>query len=189
VEGRFILTRQAPHPSADLSDEAIRGVAQEPNADNTLLLYENPDLGIRLLHPRRWRLAGVHGRQVALDEAGGSGLLLTVEPPAQVPTGTQFHAESLGWLKQQKAKVLNAGRPQRLQPAPQELESFAFDVELPGQKVQMDYYVARQPLGGATIAARLLPADLAAVRKEVERMARSLTITRGLEVGTAGKGR
>jgi hypothetical protein len=40
----------------------------------------------------------------------------------------------------------------------------------------MDYYVLRQAPGGATLAARLLPADLAGLQKEVERIARSVQI-------------
>ncbi len=61
------------------------------------------------------------------------------------------------------------------------LEQFALEAEMGGQKFLMDYYVARQPQGGATLAARLLPTDLAALRKEVEGIARSLTVTRKIE--------
>jgi hypothetical protein len=43
----------------------------------------------------------------------------------------------------------------------------------------MDYYVVHQANGGATLAARLLSAD-AEVRKEVEGIARGLTITKKL---------
>jgi hypothetical protein len=46
------------------------------------------------------------------------------------------------------------------------------------QKFIMDYYVTRQNNGGATLAARLLPRDLTALQKEVERIALSLVITR-----------
>src|SRR5207253_226702 len=42
VEGQFVLTRQVSARPRDLSDEALRGVALEPNADNTRLLYDNP---------------------------------------------------------------------------------------------------------------------------------------------------
>ena len=42
------------------------------------------------------------------------------------------------------------------------------------QKATMDYYIVRQANGGATVAARLLTADL---QKDVERIARSVTIT------------
>src|SRR5262249_36300455 len=143
----------------DLSEEALRNVALEPTAENTLLLYDNPDLGVRFMYPRRWRVASVRGRQVALDETNGSGLLLTLEPPAQVPSGAQFLAESRAWLQQQNAKVFQIDPPRRLPAGRHEMEQFACDVELMGQRVFLDYYVLRQELGGATLAARLLPAD------------------------------
>jgi hypothetical protein len=181
VEGQFVLTRRANTAAADLSAEALRGVALEPTDDNTRLLYDNPELGVRFLYPRRWRVAGVHGRQVGLDGADGSGLLLTVEPPAQVPTGAQLLAESRAYLEGQKAKVLRADAPRPLQGPPQELEQFGLDVDVLGQRVRMDYYVLRQSGGGATLAARLLPKDLAALRREVEGIARSLTVTRSIE--------
>ena len=41
-----------------------------------------------------------------MDENGGSGLLLTVEPLKETPTASQFLQESKNWLEQQKAKVL-----------------------------------------------------------------------------------
>jgi hypothetical protein len=178
VEGRFVMTRQAHRRVAELSDEALRTTTLEPNADNTLLLYDNPELGVRFLHPRRWKVAGVRGRQVGLDEANGSGLLLTLEPRERVPTGVQFLAESREWFAKQKVKVTRVDSPRQIQRGPQELEHFALEVEEAGQKVLMDYYVARQRFGGATLAARLLPADLAALQKEVERIARSVTATK-----------
>jgi hypothetical protein len=176
VEGRFVLTRQIQRPLPDLSDEALRRVTLEPNAENTLLLYENAELGVRFLYPRRWRVAGVHGRQVALDEANGSGLLLTLEPRERVPTGAQFLAESRDWLDKQRARILRIDQPKRLETSPGELEQFALEVEVKGEKALMDYYVMQQRLGGATVAARLLPADLAALRKETEKIVRSVTI-------------
>ncbi|HEY7422783.1 MAG TPA: hypothetical protein VH682_00850, partial [Gemmataceae bacterium] len=55
---------------------------------------------------------------------------------------------------------------------------FSLQAEMGKQTFVMDYYVTRQNNGGATIAARLLPRDLAALQKEVERIATSVTITR-----------
>jgi hypothetical protein len=180
VEGQLVLTRQVNTSSRELTDEALRGVVVEPNADNTRLLYDNPDLGVRFLYPRRWHVAGVHGRQVGLDGADGSGVLLTIEPPARVPTAADFLSESRGYLQTQKAKVLRIDPPRRLQGAPRELDQFGLEVEMAGQRVNLDYYVTRQAGGGATLAARLLPAELDALRKEVEGVARSLTITRAI---------
>lgn len=178
VEGRFVLTRQAHQRCPDLTEESLRGLVLEPNADNTLLLYDNPDLGVRFLHPRRWRMGGVRGRQLVLDETNGSGLLLTLESPQQVPTGAQFFKESQDWLTQQKAKVLQVGGPWKLQGPPQALEHFRMDVDMGGQRALLESYVVRQTAGGATLAARLLTADQENLRKEVERIARSVVITR-----------
>jgi hypothetical protein len=177
VEGRFVLTRQAQQRSPDLSDQALRGVVVEPNADNTLLLYDNPELGVRFSYPRRWHVGGVRGRQVVLDEANGNGLLLTLDPLARVPTAAQFLTESRDYLEKQKARILRVYPPQRLQGPPQEVDRFALDIEMAGHGATMEYYVIRQAQGGVTIAARLLPATLGTLRPEVERIARSVAIT------------
>jgi hypothetical protein len=180
VKGRFVLTRQVLGRLPELADEAFRGVALEPNADNTLLLYDNPDLGVRFLHPRRWRVAVVRGSQVALDADGGAGLLITLDPLTRVPTGDQFLAESRAWLVRQKATVVRTEPPRQVQATPP-LEQFALEAQMGGQKFLMDYYVCRQGKGGATLAARLPPSDQATLRKEVERIARSLSVTRARE--------
>jgi hypothetical protein len=177
VEGRFVLTRRANVRVPALGDEALRGVTLEPNDDNTLLLYDNPDMKVRFLYPRRWKIAGVHGQQIDLDEAKGSGLRLTVEPPQRVPTAAQFLAESQEWLYKQKTRIVRTEQPQRLQAAPKALDQFSLEIEVGRQRVLMDYYVANQQLGGVTMAARLLPGEQAALRKEVERIARSVTLS------------
>lgn len=177
IEGRFVLTRQTQRRSPDLADEALKGLTLEPNADNTLLLYDNPQLGLRFLHPRRWRIGSENGPQIALDAADGSGLLLTVDPPERVPTTAQLLKESREFLTKQKAKVLNEEPAKSLRSDNGQIERFALEVEASGQKVLMDYVVIRQKPAGATVAARLLPADLATLRAEVERIARSVVLT------------
>jgi hypothetical protein len=62
-----------------------------------------------------------------------------------------------------------------------EIERFTIDAELGKDKVAMDYLVVRRELGGATFAARL-PAEAREARmKELERLARSFTVTRRLD--------
>jgi hypothetical protein len=180
IEGRFVLSRQADVDSREVSDEGLKGAALEPDAENSLLLYDNPDLGVKFLYPRRWKVAWVRGNQLALDGADGSGLLMTLEPPARTPTGEQYLAESRDWLKDRKAKILKAEPVKAVQASPP-LEHFALEAEVEGQKVVLDYYVARQADGGATLAARLLPDDLDALKKEVERIARSVSVTKKIE--------
>jgi hypothetical protein len=182
VEGRFTLTRQANLRSKDLGDEALKSWPLDPNAENTLLLYDNPDLGVRFLYPRRWKVAGGLGRQVDLDGSDGSGLRITLEASEAIPTAKQYLAESRDFLQGQKAKVLGLDAPRRIQDAPRELDQFLMDVEIAKDRVTMVYYVARQGKGGATLVARLPTSDLTALKKEVDGIARSLLITRAIEV-------
>jgi hypothetical protein len=177
IEGRFVLTRQANTRSADLSEAALRGVTTEPNADNTLLLYDNAELGVRFLYPRRWHVASVRGSQVTLDSADGGGLLLTLDPLSRAATGERFLAESRDWLGKQQARLLRVDPVKSVRASPI-LEHFALEAEMNEQKFVMDYYVTRQSNGGATIAARLPPRDAAALQKDVERIARSVAVTR-----------
>jgi hypothetical protein len=178
ITGRFALTREPAVKAKGLSDAELKGVKLEPDASNTLMLYENAALGVRLTHPRRWRLAQTTGPQVALDAGDGGGLLITVDPPARVPTAQAFQVEASGWLTKQKAKVVKSYAPKRLRAAPA-LDAFALEVEAGKAKFWMDYYVTAQGNGGATLAARLAPGDgLAEARKEVEQIARSVVITK-----------
>jgi hypothetical protein len=177
VEGQFTLTRQANARTAELSDEAIRGLVLEPNADNTLLLYESAELGVRFTHPRRWRMQAAKGRQLFLDDANGNGLMVTLEPPASVPTAAAYLAETQAFIGKEKGRVLRTDAARRLAGPPDELDQFGLDVEMNGRRERLEYYVIRQPAGGATVAARLAPnADLAAVQRDVERIARGLRV-------------
>jgi hypothetical protein len=182
IEGQFTLTRETTSGVKELSAAALKGLTLTPAADNTLLLFDNAELGLRFVYPRRWRVAGGVGRQVRLDGADGSGLQITLDPPAKVPTGKEFLAESRDYFTSQKAKVIRAEEPTRVRGGAGDLEHFTIDVEVKGDRVLMDYYIAKQDNGGATLAARLLPGkDLDAVQKEVERIARSVTVTKAIK--------
>jgi len=178
IEGTFVLTRQPYVPCRDLTDEALRGVVLEPNEDNTLLLYENSELGVRFLYPRRWRVAGGNGRQIGLDEPHGNGVLMTIEPLGRIPSGAQYLQESKNFLARQKAGIVNTDSPRQLQAPPYALEHFGIEADIARQRLHMEYYVIRQRQGGATLAARLLPADLSALQRDVRRIAQSVRITR-----------
>ena len=182
VEGRFVLSRQVNTRCKELSDDGLKGVATEPNADNTLLLYDNADLGVKFLYPRRWRVMGAHGdNQVSVDSAeGGGGILVTVEPLSRTPTGAQFLEESREYLEKQKAKLTRVAEPRDL-PEATGLQHFSIEAEMDRQAFVMDYYVSRQRDGGVVIAARLSSGDAATLQKEVERIARSATITRKID--------
>lgn len=182
IDGRLVLQRRAGGDAEGLQDGALRGLKTEPDAENTALLYDNTRMGVRFVYPRHWKVAQEMGSQVALDTPEGNSVLVTIDPPQSVPTAAAFLDESRNWLIKQKGKVVQVYSPRRLRDRPA-LDGFALEVELGGQRLWLDYYVVTQPIGGATIAGRLLPEDLATVRKEVDRIARSVEITRPIKAG------
>jgi hypothetical protein len=179
IEGTFTLSRRLDNRSADLTDTALKGITLEPNDDNTLLLFDNAELGVRFLYSRRWHVNGVQGPQVTLDEARGTGngLLLTVQPLKNIPAPEQFQAESERFIIEQKGKILGTQKPRSVA-GKDSVQQFALEAEIGGQHVLLDYYVIRQADGGATIAARIMPAAVSSLRPEVERIAKSMAITK-----------
>ena len=185
ISGRFVMTRELGGTTASIGEAGLKGVKLDPDDDNTQMLYEDASLGVRFLHSRRWRIAQVMGSQIALSATDGSGVLLTVDPVESVPTAAGFMEESRKWLVDKKATQMKTYSPRRLRDRPT-LDAFALEARLGEQKVWMDYYVTAQAGGGATVAARLVSADLQAARREVEKVARSVVITKTIQ---AAKGK
>jgi hypothetical protein len=183
VEGKFEMTRAAVAPlPPDLSDASLRGLDLKPGFENTLLLYDNPDLGVRFLFPRSWRVGAVQGKQVTLDHArAGAGILITAVPPGKVPTADDYLAEALRDLEKLKGTVIGKEQPTRARPDPGQLDRFAVDAAVDGKTVRLDYAVLKQTDGGITAAATLPAAAAADLRGEVERVVRSLAVTRRIE--------
>ena len=181
IDGQFTTTRTplAKMP-ADLSDASLRDLDLKPGAGNTLLLYDNPDLGVRFLYPRGWRVGAVQGNQLTLDHASGAGILVTVEPPAKVPAADDYLKEAAAVVAKQKGEVTATEKPERLRAAPVTLDRFSLDATVGGEKVRLEYAVLKQTDGGATVAARLPAAD-ADLRPEVARIVRSLSVTKKIE--------
>jgi hypothetical protein len=184
LEGRFILTRQVTHDIPGLDDDTLKRLTLEPTPKNTRLLYDNPALGVRFVHPRRWKVTGERGKQVILDDSAGMGILLTLDSLPRVPSGAQFLSESTTYLRKQGARIRRVTPPRTVTTTPH-LENFLIEAEMNGQNVLLDYYVTRQSKGGATLAARLpLPARrtkrtdqaLAEIRQELRHLAESIQI-------------
>jgi hypothetical protein len=182
IEGQFTMTRAAiARPPAELSDAALGIVALKPTAENTLLLYDNSDLGVRFLYPRGWRVGAVQGRQVTLDHARGAGILITVEPAARVPTAEDYLTETTAFLAKQKAAITATDKPTRVRSEPVLLDRFGLDATFGSDKARLEYAVLKQTDGGATVAARIPAAESAALKPEVERFIRSLSVTKKIE--------
>lgn len=178
VEGRFVLQRTATRPPADLADAALVNIDLAPTPDNSQLLYDNTELGIRFLYPRRWRVAAVQGRQVTLDGPNGAGILLTVESTGSLPSVRQYLVETEGFLKEQKARVGTLSAPRRVTPGPRMLDRFGLDADIMDDAVRMEYAVVTQTEGGITVAARLPRRDAPALGSDLERILAQLAVTK-----------
>jgi hypothetical protein len=179
IEGTFTLTRQAHVRPPEFTDVALRGLKFDDDEENTQLLFDNPDLGVAFLYPRRWRVGNIQaGRQLTIETENGNGLLLTLLPLKDLPNATQYAAESKAFVTQQKGKLHGAQNPKRLRDGEKSVDQFALEAELEGRRLLLDYYVIRQKDSGVTLAATLRPADAAALRPEVERIAKSLTVSK-----------
>jgi len=176
VEGHYALTRWPDRSDRGLDNEAINGIALDPNPNNTRVLFESPELGARFLYPRRWRIVGVYGNQVDLDEPGGGGVRITIDTSNQPQTARQFMTDCQAFFQKQKIQILNVNGPHIIPEAPRGLERFTIEIVSHGARVWMEYYVTHEPAGGATLAARLLPPERETLRQEVDQIARSVTI-------------
>lgn len=178
ITGTFKLLRAPLNSHKGLSDEAIKGIGLEPNEENTRLLVDNEQLGVRFVHSRNWRVVRNTGRQITLDETGGAGLLITLDKADAVPAASKYLREAMKDLTDRGAKLTNRTGPTHLGDG---IDRFVLDAEVGKDAVTMDYFVVVQANGGATLAARIPLANREARMKELERLARSFTITRRLD--------
>ncbi len=183
VNGQFIMTRKpVAQLPPDLSDAALAGLVLKPGPENTLLLYDDPALGVRFVYPRGWRVGAVQGKQVTIDHARlGGGILITVIPPGKVPGAEDYLKEVGEFLQKEKAKVEGAEPPRRVRAEPVQLDRFGLDAAFGQDRARLEYAVLKQADGGATVAARLPAATAAELRTDVERIVRSLAVTKRIE--------
>jgi hypothetical protein len=145
------------------------------------LLYDNTQLGVRFLYPRGWRVGAVQGKQVTLDHARGAGALITVEAANRVPTVEDYRQEALAFLAKQKAEVKASSKPQRIRAEPVQLDRFGLDVAFGAEPVRLEYAVLKQRDGGVTLAVRIPASEAAALEPEIDRLIRSLSVTKTIE--------
>lgn len=176
IEGRFTLTRTATTEVSELSDAALKDMELKPTAENSALLYDNAQLGVRFLYPRRWRIGAVQGHQVTLDGPNGAGILLTVETAKSLPKTDDFLRESEVFLKKSSKDVTVVQKPERISEKPP-LDRFALTTTMKDEKLRMEYAVLTNADGtGATFAGRLPSADGDELAKDIEKMLKTLAV-------------
>lgn len=176
IDGLFQLTRRRAL-SPELSDVQIRSLDCEPKSENTWILHYNPDAGLEMQYPRQWHLQKADHRQLILETADGAGLLVTIEPLAQLPTAAQFQQEAVNALTRQSFRILRRHPVRQIAAPPQAIDHFYFETSATDRTSWVfDYYVNRQRAGGATFAARYPAASAATHQQLVEKIARSFVL-------------
>jgi hypothetical protein len=180
VKIKFELTRFPSAGHAALKDDVLRGLELTPTSENTALLYESEETGVRFVHPRNWRVVRTAGPQITLDVTGGTGVLITLDRPGAGPTAAQFLPETIKALGERNGKLLGQSGPDKLAPG---VERFTLEAEEGPDKdrVTLDHAVVRQDKGGATLVCRIPAGQREARMKELERVAKSFTVIRRLD--------
>lgn len=175
VTGSFVMTREPLESHKGLVDTAIKDLPLDPSEENTRLLFDSEQSGVRFVYPRNWHVGRNTGRQITLDERTGAGLLITLDKADAVPTPEKYLREAMKDLADRGAKLTNRTGPDRVADG---IDRFVLDADIGKESVTMAYFVVQQEKGGATLAARLPPADREARMKELERLVRSFAVTK-----------
>ena len=181
IDGTFTMTRAASKEFNDLSEAKLTGKELKPTAENSLLLYDNADLGLKFLYPRRWRVGVLQGRQLTLEEPKGGGILLTVESTERLPTVEKYQDEVKGFLAKQQAKIAPMAAPARTADKPIRIDRFGIDAELKTGKARLEYAVTNGPHGGVMVAARLPAEEAAELKGDLDRILKQLEVTKPVE--------
>jgi len=162
-----------PLPGASLG---TAGLALDPTEDNTLLLVQEPRLGLEMLHSRRWAPRTLNDKQWAIDGPSGSGLTIQFEPASSVPDADKVRASIEATL----GKAVPGLRPEPEGPAWSDgstsVQRLAWRGTQNGKDFVFEYFLWKKGSKGAIIAARYYVPEAAQAQKDAERMIRSLKI-------------
>jgi hypothetical protein len=179
IEGYFVLNRSAAHElPPKLQDSALSGLNLKPTPENTRLLFEDHQSGLRFLYPRSWRVGMVRGRQITIDHVQGAGILLTLESSTKMPTPEGYYQEVVAFLRQRQAQWQKLHGPHSGGTPPNTLIRFGIRAKWDKGEEQLEYALVYQPEGGVIAAARLPLNQVETLLPEMEQIFRSLQVTR-----------
>jgi hypothetical protein len=168
ITARFQLTRQL----TGVGDVATSGLTLEANEENTLLLMQEPRLGLELLHSRRWVPSPVNDQSWRIDGPSGSGLTLQFEPANNIPDMNTVRKPIEATL----GKTV-----QQLKPLPDPagwngVQRLSWTGTQNGKEYVFEYFLWKQGNKGAIVAGRYYAPEAALAQKDAERMLRSLRL-------------
>lgn len=162
-----MVRRPAPGQNLDTA-----GMTLEASEENTLLLVQEPQLGVELVHSRRWVPRPASDKSWIIDGPSGSGLTIQFETAAKIPQAEVVR-------KQIEATL---GRTaQDLKPLPDpagwaDVQRLSWTGSQNGKEYVFEYLLWKQGSKGAIIAGRYYAPEAGLAQKDVERMIKGLRV-------------
>ena len=168
ISAIYQMTRK-PAPGQIL---ATTGMVLEVNEENTLLLVQEPRLGLEMVHSRRWVPRPVNDKSWIIDGPSGSGLTIQFESANAIP-----QAEAV-----RKPIEATLGKTaQNLKPLPDpagwtDVPRLSWTGAQNGKEYVFEYFLWKQGSKGAIIAGRYFAPEANLAQKDVERMIKGLRV-------------
>jgi len=160
-----MVRKPAPDQKID-----TKGMSLEPTEENTLLLVQEPHLGVEMVHSRRWVPRPVSDKSWIIDGPSGSGLTIQMESASNIPPADSVR-------KQIEATL---GRTaQNLKPLPDptgwtDVQRLSWTGSQNGKEFVFEYFLWKHGNKGAIIAGRYFAPEAGLAQKDVERMIKGL---------------
>jgi hypothetical protein len=168
ITARFQLTRYL----TGVASISTTGLTLEANEENTLLLVQEPRIGLEFLHSRRWVPSPVNDQSWRIDGPSGSGLTLQFEPANNIPDMNTVRKPIEATL----SKTV-----QQLKPLPDPagwngVQRLSWTGTQNGKEYVFEYFLYKQGAKGAIVAGRYHAPDATLAQKDAERILRSLRV-------------
>lgn len=164
----YQMTRR---PAPELKIDTT-GMTLEATEENTLLLVQEPRLGVEMVHSRRWVPRPVNDKSWIIDGPSGSGLTIQMESSNNIPP-----AESV--RKQIEATLGRTAQNLKLLPDPpgwQDVQRLSWMGSQNGKEYVFEYFLWKNSNKGAIIAGRYFAPEAGLAQKDVERMIKGLRV-------------
>jgi hypothetical protein len=152
------------------------GLTLDPTEDNTLLLVQEPRVGLEMVHSRRWVPRPISDKHWAIDGPSGSGLTIQFEAATSIPDAEAIRKNIEATLGKTVQGMRADPDPTGWNEAGSRVQRLVWRGMQNGKEFVFEYFLWKQAQHGAIVAARYFAPEATQAQKDTERMIRSLKI-------------
>jgi len=160
-----MIRKPAPEQKIDTA-----GMTLEPTEENTLLLVQEPRLGVEMVHSRRWVPRPVNDKSWVIDGPSGSGLPIQMESASNIPQAEAIRKQIEATLGRTAQNL----KPLPVPPGWTDVQRLSWMGSQNGKEYVFEYFLWKQGSKGAIIAGRYFAPEAGLAQKDVERMIKGL---------------